>query len=220
MFTRGQIEWAVAQMTNRTSGLGDEPRVELKMKIKRLLDIDRKRGIDPTTPFTGLKRFAFMEGPLPGKGIAISYTGYDAFAVYIGLRLLDANVPQMAVIRLLRRIRPMLKREHEKILRQSVLGLAGSGTNLEAKIKTGFLLRDPDRMTFLVLSSGAGADIDLQREDEKALANIVRTTDDLVKLVAELALVSPPVLVFELINSAHQLAWWLDHAPTIRRGRP
>lgn len=220
MFTRGQIEWAVAQMTNRTSGLGEEPRVELKMKIKRLLDIDRKRGIDATTPFADLNQFAFMEGTLPGKGIAISYTDYDAFAVYLGLRLLDANVPQMAVIRLLRRIRPMLKREHDKILRQSVQGLAGARTNLEAKIKTGFLVKDPSRMIFLVLSSGAGADTLYQRGDEKTPANIVRTTDDLVTLVAKLALVSPPVLVFELINSAHQLAWWLDHAPTIRRGRP
>ena len=46
MFTRGQIEWAIAQVTGRTVRPGGEPRHDLKMKLKRLLDIDRKKGID------------------------------------------------------------------------------------------------------------------------------------------------------------------------------
>ena len=102
MFTRGQIEWAIAQVTGRTLGPGGEPRHDLQMKLKRLLDIDRKKGIDAAQAWPEFRRFAFLEGGLPGKGFAISYTPYDAFALLLGLHLLDSNVPQMAVIRLLR----------------------------------------------------------------------------------------------------------------------
>ena len=56
--------------------------------------------------------------------------------------------------------------------------------------------------------------------DTIKLANIARSPAELVDVVAHLTRVSPPVLVFELINPAHQLAWWLEHAPLIRRGRP
>ena len=85
MFTRGQIEWAIAQATGRTEGPGGEPRHDLKMKLKRLLDIDRKKGIDAAQAWPEFRRFAFLEGELPGKGFAISYTAYDAFALFLGL---------------------------------------------------------------------------------------------------------------------------------------
>ena len=76
-------------------------------------------------------------------------------------------------------------------------------------------------MVFLVLPSGVGADLLYRRDEDDIikLANIASATE-LVNVVASLTRVSPPVLVFELINPAHQLAWWLDRAPLIRRGRP
>ncbi len=126
MFTRGQIEWAIAQATGRTEGLSDEPRQDLKMKVKRLLDLDRKRGDRRGESLAeSFGASPFLRAGLPGKGFAISYTRFDAFALLLGLHLLDANVPQMAVIRLLRRIRPELQREHERILRLSPQALAG-----------------------------------------------------------------------------------------------
>ena len=78
-------------------------------------------------------------------------------------------------------------------------------------------------MVFLVLPSGAGRpifSIGAGQDDTIKLANIARSPAELVDVVAHLTLVSPPVLVFELINPAHQLAWWLERAPLIRRGRP
>jgi hypothetical protein len=76
-------------------------------------------------------------------------------------------------------------------------------------------------MVFLVLPTGAGADLLYRRKQGPIkLANIARSPAELVDVVAHLTLISPPVLVFELINRAHQLAWWLEHAPLIRRGRP
>jgi hypothetical protein len=220
MFTRGQLEWAIAQATGRTVRPDGEPRHGLNMKLKRLLDIDRKKGIDASQAEPEFRRFAFLEGGLPGKGFAISYTRYDAFALLLGLHLLESNVPQMAVIRLLRRIRLELVREHARILGLSPQAQMKHG--LERRIKDGLLVKEPAKMVFLVLPSGAGADLLYRRgkDDTIKLANIARSRDELVDVVAHLALVSPPVLVFELINPAHQLAWWLERAPLIRRGRP
>ena len=222
MFTRGQVEWAIAQATDRTQGPGGEPRHDLKMKLKRLLDLDRKKGIDAAQAWPEFRRFAFLEGGLPGKGLAISYTPYDAFALLLGLHLLGSNVPQMAVIRLLRRIRRELEQEHELIVRLSPERLAQNKHDLERKIRGGLLVEDPRKMVFLILPAGAGADLLYRRSQDSSpkLANIAHSPAELVDVVAHLALVAPPVLVFELINAAHQLAWWLKSAPLIRRGRP
>jgi len=222
MFTRGQIEWAIAQATGQTQGPGGEPRHDLKMKLKRLLDLDRKKGIDAAQAWPEFRRFAFLEGGLPGKGLAISYTPYDAFALLLGLHLLGSNVPQMAVIRLLRRIRRELEQEHELIVRGSPERLAQSKHDLERKIRGGLLVEDPRKMVFLILPAGAGADLLYRRSQGSSpkLANIAHSPAELVDVVAHLTLVSPPVLIFELINATHQLAWWLERAPLIRRGRP
>jgi hypothetical protein len=222
MLTRGQIEWAIARATDQTEGPRGEPRHDLKMKLKRLLDLDRKKGIDTAQVWPEFRRFAFFEGGLPGKGLAISYTPYDAFALLLGLYLLGSNVPQMAVIRLLRRIRPDLAREHERVLHLAPGRLAQSKRGLERKIKGGLLVEEPRKMVFLILPAGAGADLLYRRSQDGSikLANIVRSPAELVDVVAHLTLVSPPVLMFELVNPTHQLAWWLEHAPLIRRGRP
>jgi hypothetical protein len=222
MFTRGQIEWAIAQVSGRTVRPGGEPRHDLQMKLKRLLDIDRKKGIDAAQARSEFRRFAFLWGTLPGKGVAIAYTPYDAFALLLGLHLLDSKVPQLAAIRLLRLIRLELEREHERILRLSPKRLAQNKQVLERRIKEGLLVEDPRKMVFLVLPTGAGADLLYRRKQDHMiqLANIARSPAELVDVIAHLTRVSPPVLVFELINPAHQLAWWLEHAPLIRRGRP
>ena len=222
MFTRGQIEWAIAQVTGRTVRPGGEPRHDLKMKLKRLLDIDRKKGIDAAQAWPEFRRFAFLEGGLPGKGFAISYTPYDAFALLLGLHLLDGNVPQMAVIRLLR----LFARSSSGSMSESCAFHRRPGpeasTAWSSRIKEGQLVEDPRKMVFLVLPTGAGADLLYRRkqDDTIKLANIARSPAELVDVVAHLTRVSPPVLVFELINPAHQLAWWLERAPLIRRGRP
>ena len=222
MFTRGQIEWAIAQVTGRTLRPGGEPRHDLQMKLKRLLDIDRKKGIDAAQAWPEFRRFAFLEGGLPGKGVAISYTHYDAFALLLGLYLLHSNVPQMAVLRLLRLIRRELEREHERILHLSHQRLAQNKHALERRIEEGQLIENPRKMVFLVLPIGAGADLLYRRKQDATikLANIARTSAELVDVVAHLTRVSPPVLVFELINPARQLSSWLERAPLIRRGRP
>ncbi|MFD0987417.1 hypothetical protein [Methyloligella solikamskensis] len=218
-FSRGQIEWALAQVVAPSHRCVEEDEGFLKMKIKRLVDLDRKHGIDPFQDHPGLGRFAFFEGKSPGKGHAISYTSYDAFALLIGVQLLDANVPQSAVIRLLRHVRPLLKHAYGEILSRDPMEIAGSKQDLENRIKRGQLATDPSKMQFLVLASGAAAEFLTARANDGEVANFAQSPDELVSVVAHLTLVSPPVLVFEIANRAHQLVWWLRAAPSIQRGR-
>ena len=107
-------------------------------------------------------------------------------------------------------------------MRLSPERLAQSKARLGHKIKGGLLVEDPRKMVFLILPAGAGADLLYRRsqDDLLKLANIARSPAELVDVVAHLTLISPPVLVFELVNAAHQLASWLESAPLIRRGRP
>jgi hypothetical protein len=219
MFTRGQIEWAIAQTLGRTVRPGGEPHHDLKMKLKRLLDIDRKKGLDMAQAQSEFRRFAFLKGGLPGKGVAIAYTLYDAFALLLGLHLLDGNVPQLAAIRLLRLIRLELEREHKRILGLSPKRLAQRTHGLETRIKQGLLVEDPQNMIFLVLPTGASDLLYRRKHDTIKLANIASAAE-LIGVVAHVTRVTPPVFVFELINPAFQLAWWLERAPLIRRGRP
>jgi hypothetical protein len=214
------MAWAIAQVTGRTVRPGGEPRQDLHMKLKRLLDIDRKKGPDAAQAWPEFRRFAFIKGGLPGKGFAISYSPYDAFALLLGLHLLNSHIPQLTVIRLLRLLRPQLEREHARILRLFP-ETSEPKHGLEHKIKEGLLVKDPRHMVFLALATGPGADLLYRRKQGTIrLANIVRSPTDLVDVVAHLTRVSPPILVFELINPAYQLAWWLESAPLIRRGRP
>ena len=173
-------------------------------------------------PWSEFRRFAFLEGGLPGKGLAISYTAYDAFALLLGLHLLGSNVPQMAVIRLLRRIRLELEREHERILRLSPERLAQSKHGLERRIKGGLLVEDPRKMVFLVLPAGAGADLLYRRiAGQLTQAGQYRPfacRAGRCRRPPHACLAAGPGIRAD--QPAHQLAWWLESAPLIRRGRP
>ena len=130
---------------------------------------------------------------MPGKGVAIAYSPYDAFALLLGLHLLDSNVPQRAAIRLLRLVRLELEREHERILRLSPERLAQSKHRLENRLREGLLVKDLRKMVFLVLPTGAGADLLYRRKQDHTikLANFARTPAELVEVIAHLTLVSP-----------------------------
>ena len=190
------------------------------MKLKRLLDIDRKQGVDAAKPL-GISPVRLPQGPTPGKGFAISYTDYDAFALLLGFQLLEANVPQLAVIRLLRSIRPKLQHEHKQVLLHLPQLLAGGDINLKNKIKTGQMVKDPARMVFVVISSGAGADIlSVAGQDSRRPTSCVHQRSWFVWLPAWHARIASGVGGLSWSIPPSQLAYWLNRAPSIRRGHP
>jgi hypothetical protein len=55
----------------------------------------------------------------PGRGLESWFTGYEAFALLTGLRLMRHDWPQGLVVAVLRRVKPDLERHHARVLRQN-----------------------------------------------------------------------------------------------------
>jgi hypothetical protein len=75
--------------------------------------IRNARSADPE-----VANYAFYSSDSPGKGVEVWFSNYEAFALMVGLRLLQHGWPQTFPVVLLRRLRPELEREHARILKQ------------------------------------------------------------------------------------------------------
>lgn len=115
MFKRNQVEEAI--------GLVFAPELakagsELRTRIKRLLETDRGLGCNKRSANPERANFAFFATDMPGRGTENWFSDYDTFALMTGLRLRRHGWPQKFVVALLRRVRPGLEKEHDRILRQ------------------------------------------------------------------------------------------------------
>jgi hypothetical protein len=63
--------------------------------------------------------FAFSGMAPPGRGLESWLSGYEAFALLTGLRLMRQGWPQGRVVAALRRVKPELERHHARILRRN-----------------------------------------------------------------------------------------------------
>ncbi len=62
MFKRSQVEWAIAEVTHNTQGRSGDPMQNLRVRINRLVDVDRQHTVDPKASKPESKRHAFFEG--------------------------------------------------------------------------------------------------------------------------------------------------------------
>src|SRR3954454_9208813 len=114
-YKRNQVEEAIARTFDSAS---EAPSAELRMRIKRLLDLDRGLGRKPPWKDAEEANFAFFSVTAPGTGADILFSDYEAFAVLNGLRIMDHRWPQGFAVSVMRRVRPDLEREHIRILNQ------------------------------------------------------------------------------------------------------
>lgn len=113
VYKRNQVEEAIARtMANHPNA---EPS-ELPTRIKRLLDADRAKGCTKRSNDPERSNYAFYSDKSPGKGVEVNFTDYEAFAVQMGVRMLDHNWPQGFAVSTLRRFRPELQAAHKRIL--------------------------------------------------------------------------------------------------------
>src|SRR5262249_49947877 len=71
------------------------------------------RSTDPTRA-----NYAFYSADAPGSGGDVWFSGYEAFALLIGIRLMGHGWPQGSAVSVMRLVRPKLETEHDRILRQ------------------------------------------------------------------------------------------------------
>jgi hypothetical protein len=224
MYKRNQVEGAIARATGRTRGPDYGPEQELITRFKRLTETDRGIRVDKRASSPLFHRYAFFDEAPPGKGAEIGYTPYAAFALYLGFRLMDAGFPQSAAIAFLRRIRPDLESEHARILRLKPDSLIDHSPqkDLEREISNGLLVRKIENMAFLVVPAGDPTGVLYRKgqDGELSAANVCRGPRRLGEVMQHLALPGGvPIISVELVNSAHQLHYWLERIAPVSRGR-
>lgn len=115
MFKRNQVEEAIASVFQAGSA---KPGSETRTRLKRLLEIDRGLGRNKRAADPERANFAFFSTDAPGRGVEIWFSEYEAFALLVGLGLMQHGWPQGFAVEVLRRVRPELERHHARILRQ------------------------------------------------------------------------------------------------------
>lgn len=114
VYKRNQMEEAIARTVGHHPNA--EP-AELRTRTKRLLDADRAQGCTKRSDDPERSNYAFYSSSAPGKGVEVNFTGYEAFALQTGARMLDHHWPQGFVVSTLRRFRSELEAAHQRILR-------------------------------------------------------------------------------------------------------
>ena len=120
MFKRNQVEEAIASVLEPGSA---KPSSEMRTRLKRLLETDRALGRSKRSSDPERANFAFSGMDAPGRGFENWFTGYEAFALLTGLRLMRDGWPQGLVVAVLCRVKPDLERHHARVLRQDPMVL-------------------------------------------------------------------------------------------------
>ena len=219
-FKRNQMEGAIAECMGKTAPPGGAPNQPMAIRLKRLIETDRQLPVRAKEDTENQVPYAFFDGPPPGKGAEVTYSGYAVFALYLAARLMDAGIPQSDAVRYLRRLRGVLEAEHRRIVAIGPDRLLDHEApyGLERELKVGLLVRHLPHMTFVVVPADVPtAFMELHGPARQRI--IARTPEQLQKRIEELALMAAPIIVVELINPTHRLAYWLRQIEPVKRGR-
>ncbi len=151
MFKRNQIEEAIACVLEPGSAKLSS---EMRTRLKRLLETDRALGRSKHSRDPERANFAFSSMDAPGRGLENWFTGYEAFALLTGLRLMKDGWPQGLVVAVLRRVKPDLERRHAGILSHNPKVLFDA-ERVRQRARPGDLAVSNAEPVFLVINSGA-----------------------------------------------------------------
>ena len=129
MYKRNQLEEAILRaerLDPATEG------AETRIRIKRLLDLDRKQAPGPEKLYG--TTYAFYGSEAPGTGFEVLFSPYEIFALWVGLRLLAAGFPQGRVVFLMRYYRKALENEHRRILKTDLARLFARSFSLRRSV--------------------------------------------------------------------------------------
>jgi hypothetical protein len=209
MFKRNQVEEAIARVLEPGSA---KPSSELRTRLKRLLETDRALGRSKRSSDPERANFAFSGMDAPGRGLENWFTGYEAFALLTGLRLMRDGWPQGLVVAALRRVKPDLERHHAGVLKQNPTVLF-DGDRIRQQAKPGDLAVGDTDPVYLVINSKdrehhAGANPAAICQGQAELMGFIRTWG-----------AGQTWTVMELGTSIHALSWALTKTLPRKRGR-
>jgi hypothetical protein len=208
---RNQVEEAISRLFGE---LTVKPSPGLRTRIKRLLDADRDLTHEARKSRAEIVNYAFYSSDSPGKGSEVYFSGYEAFALDTGMRLLDHGWPQGFVVRVLRHIRRNFERQYSHILKQDPATLFDP-KRIEALAEAGQVGADNTDPVFLTLVTGKHSYKD--GIDDRTSAKICRGTKEVSHFVKEHEAHSWSL--FELATRAHRLKEQLALTQPRTRGR-
>jgi hypothetical protein len=210
-YKRNQVEEAISRIFGEQSA---DPSSGLRTRIKRLLDLDRSLPRNSRSNRPELANYAFYRSDSPGKGAEVSFSDYEAFALMIGLQMLNHNWPQKFAVETLRRYRRDLEGRHKNILSLDSEKLFDE-KQIRASARAGSPAVSSTSPTFFLIWSD-----DRYSKDPAAVAPSARIFDDentALKFTLEKAGRSTTWL--ELTKPAHALSNELSRSLPRKRGR-
>jgi hypothetical protein len=211
-YKRNQVEEAVAAALNQS---GAAAGADLRIRLKRLLETDRALARESAA---GSLRplYAFYTGEAPGRGGEVWFSPYEAFALLMGVVLMEHHWPQGTAVRILRQARPVLEPEHARILAQDPERLldAAEVKRRAAPGKMAVASTDPVVLA-IVTAQGSRTDPDAAPDAQR----VCRGEKDLMRFWRQQAPLGSSMTVLELTARAHGLAACLARTSPKTRGR-
>jgi hypothetical protein len=122
-YKRNQIIEAIESALDPS---GDRPASQILTRLKRLLNADRILERDPRSASAEESTYAFFSGQLAGSGNENWYSPFEAFAMFLGMRLMESGFPQRTVVRILRSVRTELEDSVRTAWRSDLAGNKGA----------------------------------------------------------------------------------------------
>jgi hypothetical protein len=210
-YKRNQIEEAISGVMELRS---QEPSLELRTRLKRLLDTDRALGRSQRSGKAEAANFAFYSAEPPGSGVEVWFSEYEAFALLNGLSLMALSWPQGLAVTVMRRVRPQLEKEHARILELDTNHLFDQRT-IRANVRGGDMAFDNTNPVLLsIVTNSANAANHSSDPFEWA---ICRGPQKAMNFLSQRGRGAGSM--FELVTPAHELSKALARTEPSRRGR-
>lgn len=209
-FKRNQVEEAIVQTVAANSGHAGE----IKSRLQRLLVTDRRLASRKRKEPNGHSRFAFHSQKAPGSGVEVMFSQYEAFALLIGLLMLQHGIPQATVVTILRRLRGDLEILHRESLEKDRKRLFDAQA-LKAMARSGLIPTDNTDPAFLVSVERTGT----TAEQVRAATTVCRGHKGMADFIEKYSAPGLGSTFFELVTLTHRLADNLAKTRPIKRGR-
>jgi len=210
-YKRNQLEAAITQIVNPSAK--DPPSV-LRTRIKRLLELDRNLGCKHRSPKPEDSNFAFFSEEAPGTGADVSFSEYEAFALFTALTIMAHGWSQSFAVFVMRHVRSDLMEEHARILSLDPKKLFDMNA-IRAKARPGDLYVESTDPIFLTVAQKAlGARNNRKAAADCAICNGLKDVQEFGKQMNAASLT-----MWEVTKMAHEFHKKLREVEPRRRGR-
>jgi hypothetical protein len=205
-YKRNQVEEAIL----RTLGAKDARAAELKLRLHRLLVVDRRLGRRKR-----IRDYAFYAQEPPGSGVEVMFSGYEAFALLVAIMLLEHGIRQAAVVSILRQVRGDLEIAHAQRVKMDQKALFDP-QGVRQMVKPGMIATNNTAPVFLAFVRLSGSEVDGKVREA---ITVCRGHDELVAFIAKYSVPGEGATFFELVSLMHKFAAKLSQTRPIKRGR-